>query len=210
MNMKQTMNLSLAVLACVCGMSTMVATDSSVQLEFRDGRVWLTATDASRAMILAEWARRGQVTIVNGERVGGEAITLELRGVPEREGLDSILRGITGYLVAERRSDSAGAARFDRISILTDIAAMPPTRNDPPPAAAGGVERDPATKLLEDALRLTGFVEDRDRVATLTGGSGRRKEVAPGSAMAPGAQTSSDSDPLAQLLRSVAAPQPPR
>ena len=153
-------------------------------------RVWLTAHEVSRSTILAEWARRGGVTIVNGDRIGGSVITLELKGVPEREALDSILRGTTGYIVAERRSNSPGTAQFDRISILTDVAAMPTTRNDPPPAAGIIAERDPATKLLEDALRLTGFAEDSD------------------SAKPVGA--SSDTDPLAQLLRSAEVPRTPR
>ena len=190
---KLQMIVSTAMLLCTCCMTATTSADDSVQLEFRAGRVWLTAHEVSRSTILAEWARSGGVTIVNGDRVGGSAITLELKGVPEREALDSLLRGTTGYIVAERRSDSpGGAARFDRISILTDVAAMPMARNAPPPTAGIVPNRDPATRLLEDALRLTGFAED------------------PESANPAGAQPSSDTDPLAQLLRSAAVPRTPR
>ena len=189
--MKQRVKLYVAVFGCAACMTAAVTADGSVQLEFKEGRVWLTARDASRAAILAEWARCGEVTIVNGDRVGGSAITLELKGVAEREALDSILRGTSGYIVAERRSDSPGAAQFDRISILADVGAMPMTHKDPPSTAGISAEPDPANKLLEDALRLTGFVPDPD------------------SANPAGKQQPSNTDPLAQLLRSAAVPRTP-
>ena len=47
-----------------------------------------------------EAARR----IVNGERVAGPAVTLELQDVSERQALDVLLRGVSGYIVAPRET----------------------------------------------------------------------------------------------------------
>lgn len=54
----------------------------SVELEFSAGRVNLTAQNASARTILAEWARLGGATIVNGDNTGGPPLTLELVAVP--------------------------------------------------------------------------------------------------------------------------------
>ena len=73
-----------------------------VTLEFQDGKVRLTAQNVSVSQILAEWARQGRTTIVNGERVPGPPVTLELQDVPEQQALDTVLRSASGYLVAAR------------------------------------------------------------------------------------------------------------
>jgi len=104
-----------------------------VQLQFQDGRVTLRAQNAPIRAILAEWARLGGATIVNGERVAGPPVTLELTGVPERQALDIVLRSVAGYMLAPRRAGAPGASAFDRIMILPTSVAP---RNPPPPAAA--------------------------------------------------------------------------
>ena len=65
-----------------------------VSVQFRAGRVTLVARNAPIRTILAEWARLGGATVVNGERVAGAPVTLELTDVPERQALDVILRGV--------------------------------------------------------------------------------------------------------------------
>jgi hypothetical protein len=107
----------------------------SVALQFNAGRVTLVARNAPLRTILAEWARLGGATVVNGERVAGPAVSLELTDVPERQALDIILRGVAGYMLAPRRAGSAGSSTFDRIMILPTSAAP---QNPPPAVAAAG------------------------------------------------------------------------
>ncbi len=106
-----------------------------VQLQFQEGRVTLRTQNAPVRAILAEWARLGGATVVNGDRVTGPPLTLELTGVPERQALDIVLRAVAGYMLAPRRAGTTGASAFDRIMILpTSVAPRTPP---PAPAAAG-------------------------------------------------------------------------
>ena len=119
----------LAVVILLVGASPATA---QISLDFQDGKVRLQAQSVSVSQILAEWARRGRTTIVNGERVPGPAVTIELQDVPEQSALDVLLRGVSGYLIAPRETSVAGASSFDRIYILptssrpTNAAALPP------------------------------------------------------------------------------------
>jgi hypothetical protein len=109
------MHVLVVVAALTAGVAPAAA---QVNLEFQDGKVRLQAQGVSISQILAEWARRGRTTIVNGERVPGPAVTLELQDVTEQQALDVVLRGVSGYLVANRETMVAGASTFDRIYIL--------------------------------------------------------------------------------------------
>jgi hypothetical protein len=93
----------------------------SVQLTILGGRVWLVAKDATVAQILEEWARVGQTTIINADRVPGGRVTLELPGVPERQALDLLLRSASGFVATTRTAliASVGArSEFERIVIV--------------------------------------------------------------------------------------------
>jgi hypothetical protein len=103
--------------------------EQPVQLQFQEGRVTLRAQNAPVRAILAEWARLGGATIVNGDRVTGPPLTLELSGVPERQALDIVLRSVAGYMLAPRPASATGASAFDRILILPTSVAP---RNPPP------------------------------------------------------------------------------
>jgi hypothetical protein len=107
----------------------------TVKLQFNAGQVTLSAQNAPVRTILAEWAKLGGATIVNGERVTGPPVTLELAGVPERQALDIVLRSVAGYIVAPRPAGSSGASAFDRIMILPTSVAP---RNPAPAAAVAG------------------------------------------------------------------------
>lgn len=118
----------------------------SVALQFGDGRVTLRARNAPVGTILAEWARLGSATIVNGDRITGPPVTLELVDVPERQALDVVLRSVAGYMLGPRRTGSVGASSFDRIMILPTSTAP---RTPPAPAAAAprpGVLRPPIVR----------------------------------------------------------------
>ena len=116
----------------------------SIKLEFRDGRVSLNAQNAPLRAILGEWARLGGAIIVNGDRVTGAPVTLELVGVPERQALDTLLRSVAAYMLAPRRVGSVGASTFDRILILPASAAP---RNPAPVAGAGPLPGAPRPLL---------------------------------------------------------------
>ncbi len=91
----------------------------SVSLTLRDGRVTLVTQNATPAAILAEWARQGQMKVVDGERVPATPLSLRLENVSEREALDIVLRGAAGYIAAPRaQAISGGMSRFDRVLIM--------------------------------------------------------------------------------------------
>lgn len=100
---------------------------AQVHLTIANGRVTLVAKDATVPQILAEWGRVGRTQIVNGERVTGGPVTIELHDVPEAEALGIILRSVSGYMAAWRETPVATASLFDRIMVM-------PTSTAPPPA----------------------------------------------------------------------------
>jgi hypothetical protein len=113
---------------------TASAASAQVQLSLRDGRVTVVATNATVRQILAEWARVGQTTIVNVERIPGGPLTLQLTNMSEQEALDILLRSVTGYMAAPRPMAIAGLSRYDRILVLPTVAtARPPASAAPAP-----------------------------------------------------------------------------
>lgn len=101
----------------------------SVKVAFHDGRVNVSADNVPLTTILAEWSRVGGTKIVNGDRVGGLPLTLELNNVPERTALEVILRSVAGYMVGPR----ASAAR--ELSIFQSILIVPTSTPAPAPAS---------------------------------------------------------------------------
>jgi len=134
----------LAVVALLAAGATSAAAQG-VTLEFQgSGKVRLVAQDVSVSQILAEWSRRGRTTIVNGERVTGPPVTLELQNVSEQEALDIVLRNVSGYLVAARETSISGASAYDRIYIL-------PTSSRPTTAAATSASLPQAVQVQDDS-----------------------------------------------------------
>ena len=122
-----------------------------MSLQIQGGLVTLDAQNVSVRQILAEWARIGGARIVNGEKVTGSPVTLQLRGIPERQALDTILRGVSGYMLAARQDGSTGASAFDRILILPTSSAP---RTNPPPANTAFSQRPmpmPVQQAVEPA-----------------------------------------------------------
>ncbi len=106
-----------------------------LSLEFHDGRVRLTAENVPVSRILGEWARLGGTTIVNGDRVPGAPVTLQLTDIPERQALETILRGAAGYMVLARETATpAGGSAFDKILVLPTTSRAPAAAALPPPA----------------------------------------------------------------------------
>lgn len=146
--------LGLALALVLAGAASSAA--QTVKLEFVGGRVNLVAQNAPVRMILAEWARLGGTRIVNGDRVVGPPVTLDLQGYPERQALEILLRGVAGYMLAAREAAGTGASYFDRLMILPTstapratpaAASLTPPSPPGPPMPIGADSDDDPTEL---------------------------------------------------------------
>jgi hypothetical protein len=119
--MKKLIRRGIAVLvlagSAVAGSASPVFA-GELKLTLANGHATLIAQDVPLRQILAEWARIGKTTIVNGEKLTGPPITLQLIDRPEREVLEVLLRSASGYIAAERQIVLAEASVFDRVMIL--------------------------------------------------------------------------------------------
>jgi hypothetical protein len=125
---------------CLVGIVLLASAGSAhadVQLSIQNGQVSLTATNATVREILAAWARIGQTRIVNGDRIPGGPISIQLTGVTEEQALEVILRSAAGYVTAPRPVEVANASRYDRILVMPTTtptrAAAPPPPSFPQP-----------------------------------------------------------------------------
>jgi hypothetical protein len=111
-------------LVCAAILLGVAATSSAqaVSLQFNNGRVTLNAQNAPIRAILVEWARLGGTRIVNGDRVGGAPVTLELTDMPERAALDILLRTAAGYVVTARQ-EPGGPSTLGGVVILATSSA---------------------------------------------------------------------------------------
>jgi hypothetical protein len=124
----------------------------TLSLEFHDGLVRLTAENVPVSRILAEWARVGGTNIVNGERVPGAPVTLQMVDTPERQALDTVLRGAAGYMALARGAASPGASAFDKILVLPTTSRAPAAAPPPAPQPTPQPPRPmPETAEVEEA-----------------------------------------------------------
>jgi hypothetical protein len=132
---------AVALLGCAASSSA-----QAVSLQFNNGRVTLNAQNAPIRTILTEWGRLGGTRIVNGDRVGGGPVTLELTDLPERQALDILLRSVAGYIVTGRQG--AGVSTLGGVVILATSNA--PRTQAPVTFGAATVQPQPRP-LFEDA-----------------------------------------------------------
>lgn len=116
-----------------------VSAADDLHVSLHNGRVTIVADQVPVRRILEEWARVGQVRVVNLDKVSGPAVTLRLIDVPEERALGTLLRSVAGYVAAPRAVASDGTSQFDRLVILAT--SRPPatspassTVSRPPPA----------------------------------------------------------------------------
>src|SRR3954468_4176258 len=95
-----------------------LASAGELSLKIANGRATLVAQDVPLRQILAEWARLGQTTIVNGDKLTGQPITLQLFDRREGEVLDVLLRSASGYIAAQRAVSVPNASQFERVMIM--------------------------------------------------------------------------------------------
>jgi hypothetical protein len=154
-----------SVFAAVLLLAASAEAQPQMKLQIQDGRVTLEAHNVPVRQILAEWARVGGAKVVNGEKVIGAPVTLQLQDVPERQALDTVLRGVSGYMLAARPEGVTGVSAFDRIMILPTSAAP---RNAPAPAMTGFPSRpfpQPGVNNAEEDVQTfepDGNEEDND------------------------------------------------
>ncbi len=99
--------------------SIATAGETKLSLTLSDGRATLIAQDVPVRQILDEWARVGKTTIVNGDKLAGPPITVQLVDRPEAEVLEVILRAASGYIAAPRDGAApAGPSMFAKVMIL--------------------------------------------------------------------------------------------
>jgi hypothetical protein len=147
--------IAAALLCC----AALAHAQAPLRLQISDGRVTLHAQNVPMRTILAEWARIGGTKIVNGDRVAGAPLTLDLEGVPERQALDIILRSVSGYALGMRAADTQGASMYDRIMILpTSVAPRNPT-----PAAAAPFQGGPGG-IIRPIVPPRQAAEDQDGI----------------------------------------------
>ena len=141
--------VSLLAGVLVVGFAAFAAAQTPLQLQISDGRVTLHAQNVPLRTILAEWSKLSGAKIINGDAVTGAPLTLDLEHVPERQALDTILRGVSGYMLAARQPGTVGVSMYDRIMILPTSVAP----RNPPPAVAGstpGIIRPVAPRQADD------------------------------------------------------------
>src|SRR3954465_10923566 len=109
---------AVAIAALVMTGSAADAAAGALKLTIHNGLVTLVAQDVPIRQILAEWARLGQTTIVNADKLNGPPLTLQLVDRPEREVLAVVLKSASGYIAAQRPVLLANASQFDRVMIL--------------------------------------------------------------------------------------------
>jgi hypothetical protein len=166
---------------------------AQVNLDFQNGNVRLKAQGVPVSQILAEWGRRGRTTIVNGERVPGPAVTIELQDVPEQTALDVLLRGVSGYLVAQRETAVSGASAFDRIYILPTSARPTNAAPLPPQQQALQQVQDDFDDELPPGPR--GIPNPANPANPGNPGARLPREIAPGVTARPGAPIEQDQEP---------------
>ncbi len=139
--------LAMAALLILAAVAT--ASAGEIRLTIRNGAVTLVAKDVTARQILAEWARVGKTKVVNGERVPGPPLTLELVNVPEARALDTVLRSVSGFMAAHRAVPDPEASVYDRILVMPTTA---------PSAAATAMAQRPSPSPQQFRLQQPGFM----------------------------------------------------
>ena len=107
-----------------------------IRMAIEGGRVTLSAIEAPLADVLAAWSRVGGTRFVGAERIGRQPVSLRLVEADEAEALRLLLRAAAGYVAAPRRAGAAGAARYDRVTILAARRTPAPAPDNTAPASA--------------------------------------------------------------------------
>ncbi|MGE3512285.1 MAG: hypothetical protein AB7N65_25760 [Vicinamibacterales bacterium] len=140
-------------MAAVVG-ATLLGSPASadVTIAMNDGYVSVDAKNATVSQILAEWARVGQVRVLNAERISGTPVTLHLVQLPEAQALEIVLRSVSGYMAAPRSVPLPNASRFDRILVMPT--STPPRTTQMP--------TQPAQPFQAPPVQVSDDMDDQD------------------------------------------------
>jgi hypothetical protein len=133
------------------------AAAQKLSLRIDQGVVTLEAENVTIDEILARWTGLTGLNVVSKNGEGSDIpVTLRFSAVPEREAMTTLLRGLSGYIMGERRDPRTGIVTIDRLMILPESAAQPPTAATPV-AAAGRrlspfMRTPPAPASIEPSL----------------------------------------------------------
>lgn len=138
LNERVAMRALRLLLTIAIGLLPAAAAAQDVRLAFNEGRVTLSAQNATLRAILTEWGRQGGTRLVNVERVSGTPMTIEVANKPELEALGILLRNVGGYIIGQRSAlTSPTQSVIDRILIAAATPGPPaapvPFRATPPP-----------------------------------------------------------------------------
>ncbi len=120
----QTMDLSVrtwavtAVLIASVATGAVVAADD-VEVTFSNGRVTLTAHDATVKAILEQWAIAGDTKFVDADQLK-TVVRLQLIDIPEAEALRVLLRDAAGFVAAPRSAVVSDVSTYDRVVIMPE------------------------------------------------------------------------------------------
>ena len=99
----------------------------SLTLTIDKGLVTMDAEDVTVDDVLARWSRITRLKVVSKTGTGSNIpLSLHLSAVPEREAMALLLKGLSGYIMGERRDPDTGVITIDRLMILTQSAAQAP------------------------------------------------------------------------------------
>lgn len=170
------MKVRILLASVVMAASALPAAAQSVKVAFHGGKIDLSAENAPVRAILAEWARVGGVRLVNAERLAGPPITVEFKDAYERQALEALLRGVSGYIVGPRLApDAAAASGFDRIVILATSSA--PRPNPASPVASRPPGPQPLRRLAPGDDDQNNQIDDNDPPPITTGPQPQRPET---------------------------------
>ncbi len=135
--MKRSNTLPGIALALMCAAVVMTAHQACAEdfwMIFQQHKVTIVARDVPVSKILDRWSQVGGTVVVNADAIQSGPVSLQLVDVPERDALEILLRGVNGYIVADREDGRDAGSTIGRILILRKSTG--PVRNQPMGGAA--------------------------------------------------------------------------
>jgi hypothetical protein len=135
------MGLTGAILLAFC-LATVargqgLASPPNLVVLYGDAGVTIVAKSVPLRSIVQEWARLGDVRLINLRNVPMLPVTVELREMPEAAALKVLLRSLPGYFLQQRGQASAGSSAFDKLVVME-----PPSQSSLAHAIPAGLAGD--------------------------------------------------------------------
>lgn len=116
MNLRAVLLVAAGIVAFAPSLS---ARAGGVRISFANGRVTVTADNATVTEILREWERVGGSRFVNAEKIPGmERLTLRLENETETRAIEVVLRSVAGYVIAPQKPGASAASGIGNVLIV--------------------------------------------------------------------------------------------